>query len=322
MKNIVAAIFGFILLLTLIPLSIFLVLSENEQGPSNVLMPPTVKTEWPYAENSEEELRSIVVPVMRYESNVLEEVDLEQYIIGVVASEMSPTFEIEALKAQAVAARTFVLYSLQSADYVVDTVMDQVFRDESQLRERWGQDFDRHWETISEAVMATKGLVMTHNDELIAAMFFSMSNGRTENSEEVFSSARPYLRSIESPWDLQAPRFETETEFTLADFRNRLGNNSLNVSDISILSRTTGGNVSEVQVGNTVMTGPDFRRALGLRSADFTIRSANNMVVITTRGNGHGVGMSQYGANELARQGKTFDYILNFYYQEIKIAEK
>lgn len=321
MKTIVAATFGFVLLLTLIPLTVFLVYGGQPAQllTSYVRNTPTVAPSVPeYGEDSE----PFVVPVMRYATQELEEIDLEAYVKGVVASEMSPGFEMEALKAQSIAARTFAVFQLQRRDHLYDTVMSQVFRDESQLRERWGDDFDRHWERISEAVLATEGQIMTHNGEPIDALFFSMSNGRTENSEEVFTAKRPYLRSVDSPWDLQAPRFEVETEFTLAEFRRLLGDNNLTASDIAILSRSEGGNALEVQVGNRTMAGTEFRRLLGLRSTDFSLRGDNNNVLITTRGNGHGVGMSQYGANFLAGLGKTYDYILNFYYQEIEITEK
>jgi len=320
MKTIVAAIFGLILLLTLIPLSVFLVYGgEYTQVPSYIGTGPTVERA---IKKEIEAAEPFVVPVMRYATQTLEEVDLEYYIKGVVASEMSPGFELEALKAQAIAARTFVVYSLQGRDHIVDTVMDQVFRDEDQLRERWGDNFDQHWNRIAEAVRATEGLIMTHEGEPIDALFFSMSNGRTENSEDVFAAKRPYLRSVESPWDLEAPRFEVETEFTLANFRQLLGDNTLTASDVAILSRSQGGNALEVQVGNRTMTGRQFREALSLRSSDFSLQGDNNIVVITTRGNGHGVGMSQYGANAMAAAGKSFGEILNFYYQDIKIEQK
>ncbi|MCL1950895.1 MAG: stage II sporulation protein D [Turicibacter sp.] len=320
MKSIVALSFSFILILTLIPLAVFLTSAVNMPTPTLIS-----NGTWEYSAyttGKKEEIEALaptVIPVMRYADDRLEEIDLEDYVKGVVASEMYPSFEMEALKAQAIVARTFVLYSLQSSEHVLDTVMDQVFRDEGQLRERWSADFDGYWARITEAVDTTEGLVVKYDGQLVETLFFAMTNGFTENSEDVFGGTRAHLRSIESPWDTGVPNFEVETEFTLQNFRNALGDSSLTVSDIAILSRTPGGRVAEVQVGNTTMRGTQFRSALGLRSADFRVTSRNNLVVITTRGSGHGVGMSQHGANQMALAGKTYADILRFYYQGIEI---
>ena len=315
MKNIIAAFFSFVLILTFIPLVVFLMNEPVPERKAPDLRPIAVV-------DPIDEPEPIMIPVMRHGTNTLEHILLEDYVKGVVASEMPASFELEALKAQAVAARTFGLRTLLTEPHIYDTVMDQVFRDESQLREKWGNDFERHFAHVAQAVKETEGLVMAYRGELINAMFFAMSNGRTENSEDAFVSKRPYLRSVESLWDLQAPRFEVEQEFTLAEIRQLFGNPSLDFGSMTILSRTAGGNVNEIQVGETVLRGVEFRRMLGLRSADFSLSQRDNNIVITTRGNGHGVGMSQYGANGMAKQGKTFDYILHFYYQGIEIIEK
>lgn len=319
MKNYLILPLLFVAVLLVIPLSVFLLTSPSapmEIAAEGIYTPAYIMEGM--AEPDEER----VIPVLRYATSSIEYFDLEAYVKGVVASEMPASFEPAALQAQAVAARTYALRTLQSAPHILDTVSDQVFKDEGQLRSRWGEDFDKHFEKISDAVNETKGLVMTYNDRLINALFFSMSNGRTENSEDVFGGRYSYLRSVESPWELGLARFEVQEEFTLEQLRHYLDDPQLTETGITILNRSQGGNVLEVQIGQNVISGRDFRRKLNLRSADFSVQPANNIVVITTRGHGHGVGMSQYGANELAKQGKSFSDILHFYYQGIEIAEK
>ena len=264
----------------------------------------------------------ILIPVMRTQTSVKEEIPLETYVHGVVAAEMFPTFEPAALQAQAIAARTYALRLLEGEDFLLDTVDHQVFKDEEQLRKRWGSDFERHNEGIRQAVEATEGLVLTHEGNLIVPFFFAMSNGRTENSEDYFSTAYPYLRSVASEWDEAAPNFEVKTPFTLDELRQEFSDSTLKVGNFRIQGRTVGGNVTEVQVGSLSLTGRQFRYRLGLRSADFRFEIGDNILYVVTRGNGHGVGMSQHGANFMALEGKSFADILHHYYQNIEIVQK
>ena len=320
MKKIIALSLSFIAILLGIPLSFCVVYKAQE----TVLVEATKHTSTIPLQDKEEE-DGMVVTVFRTEQDKHQQLPLEEYLVGVVAAEMPALFELEALKAQAISARTYALRVLENKEYILDTVEHQAFQDEMQLRERWGETFDENHARIREAVEATEGLVLTHEGNLVKTFFFSTSNGRTENSEDYFIEALPYLRSVNSEWDRHATGFEEEVSFNLIDFRNRLEDNTLTfecINQSDILSRTTGGNVREVSIGNNLFTGREVRSKLDLRSADFSFETRDDRIYVTTLGNGHGVGMSQNGANQMALQGKNFEDILNHYYQNIKIIEK
>lgn len=263
-----------------------------------------------------------LIKVFREETNTYDEVNLEDYIVGVVAGEMPAAYELEALKAQAVAARTYMLDQLESQTYLHDTVKHQVYFDETQMRERWGEDFDKYYNKVKQAVMETEDEVIVYKGEIITPFYFSISNGYTENSEDYWEVESPYLKCVSSQWDLTAPNYEQVTEFELKSLRQIFNDSTLNKNDFNILSYTEGGSVEEILVGDNIYTGREFREKLGLRSSDFSFNFKDNKVLITTYGYGHGVGMSQYGANQLAKMGKNYQEILQYYYQDVNIIEK
>ncbi|MCL1991025.1 MAG: stage II sporulation protein D [Defluviitaleaceae bacterium] len=262
------------------------------------------------------------VTVYRASTSEFETMEFERYIIGVVAAEMPALFELDALRAQAIAARTYALRILAHEDYILDTVMHQVFLDDDQLKERWGSHFDLHFATIEEAVTSTKGIVLTYQGELITPMFFAMSSGVTENSEDVFAGARPYLRSVISTGYENHANFSVSESFTLEELSAAFEDAGITTDTIEILSHSEGGNVSEIAIGTHLYTGRDVREILGLRSAAFSITSFEGGVTFTTYGHGHGVGMSQHGANALAREGYTYEEILQHFYQNVTLVEK
>ena len=248
------------------------------------------------------------ITIHRDATDTLEEIEFERYIVGVVAAEMPALFERGALQAQAIAARTFAMRILAHEDYMLDTVMHQVFHDDDQLKERWGSDFERHLITIKEAVHSTRGLVLKYDDELITPMFFAMSNGATENSEDFFSSKRPYLRSVPSTGYELHEHFAMSETFTMEELQTAFDDAQIATNNITVIANSQGGNVSEIRLGNTIYTGREVRETLGLRSAAFSILvdSEKETITFTTYGHGHGVGMSQHGANVMARAGFTF----------------
>jgi stage II sporulation protein D len=272
---------------------------------------------------------SIAVPVYRTEKQIIEEIPLEQYVVGVVASEMPASFEMEALKAQALAARTYIVQQLlhemslrtpEGAE-VTDTVGHQVYKDLEDLKKQWGADYSWRLERITEAVNATAGQIITFNGTPIDASFFSTSNGYTENSEDYWSNEFPYLRSVASPWDEKSPKYLSSITIPITEFENKLGVNLSNGSEIGkITSRTEGRRVGSVQIGEKKFTGRYIRDELKLNSSDFNWERKGNVIVITTKGYGHGVGMSQYGANGMAEEGKTYQDIVKYYYQGIEIS--
>ncbi|MCI1589299.1 stage II sporulation protein D [Heyndrickxia oleronia] len=270
---------------------------------------------------------SIEVSVYRDQSQKVETLPLEEYVVGVVASEMNADFEEEALKAQALAARTFIIRhlllggnsDLPEGANITDTISDQVFKNKTELKKQWGDEYNWRLKKITDAVKATSGEILTYNGTPIDAVFFSTSNGFTENSEEYWSSAIPYLKSVESPWDKKSPKFQSQKTISVTDFESQLGV-KLNGTDIgAITSLTKGKRVSTVMIGGKQFTGREVRSKLNLRSSDFQwIRKGDN-IIITTKGYGHGVGMSQYGANGMAEKGMNYKEIVKHYYQGVQI---
>lgn len=266
------------------------------------------------------------VRVKRENTNLIEEIPFEEYVKGVLAGEMPSSFHIEALKAQAVAARTYVLKKMEenkSKDYdIVDTIKNQVYLDDETLKKNWGKNYTKNINKIKQAIIETKGEYLTYNNEIITAFFFSTSNGKTENCEEVFKEKLPYLKSVNSSWDLDVnPNYKVEKTISLKEFYNKLGLNYNKNLTIKVLNYTEGNSIKTIKINNKTYKGTDVRYKLNLKSADFTIEQNEDNVKITTRGNGHGVGMSQYGANAMALKGNTYDKILKYYYKDVEITK-
>lgn len=260
---------------------------------------------------------------VKKEDESIIEIPFEEYIIGVLAGEMPAKFELEALKAQAVAARSYVLKKMENKnnDYdVVDTVMNQVYIDESKLKDKWKNNYEENYNKIKNAVELTKGEYLVYDDEIVEAFFFSTSTGKTENVEEVFSETLPYLRSVDSTWDSEvSPVFSETNTINIEEFYKKLELNYSDDFNIEILETTSTGRIKKLKVNGIEMNGNEFTKKLGLRSNYFTITKLENNVLITTKGYGHGVGMSQYGAQAMALKGYKYDEILKYYYQNVEI---
>jgi len=262
------------------------------------------------------------ITVYRTETSEFETIEFEQYIIGVVAAEMPALFEMDALRAQAIAARTYALRILEHQDYILDTIMHQVYLDEEQLKLRWLDDFQLHYTTIREAVDSTRGLVLVYDNFLITPMFFAMSSGYTENSEDVFESFRPYLRSVRSSGYEQHISFSMNETFTIEDLKIAFNDPTINSENVIINNLSQGGNVALITIGRESYTGRQVREILGLRSAAFSVNVEADVITFTTYGHGHGVGMSQHGANVMAKNGHSYDEILMHFYQNVEIVRK
>lgn len=274
---------------------------------------------------SQIELSSLNVLVKRSETDEVENIPLEKYVASVVASEMPATFEIEALKAQAVAARTYIVNHMihqqnDKKDAVIsDTTEHQVYKNENELKAGWGKDFHWKMEKITSAVLATEGEIITYNAQPITPTFFSMSNGYTEDAENYWGTALPYLKSVESKWEENNPQFTEQKIFTIDEVSRKL-EIPLEVGTIPIkIKRTASNRIEKLIVDGTTFTGREIREKLALRSNDFTIKQQHDHLIFTTKGYGHGVGMSQYGANGMAEEGKDYREILSYYYQDIDI---
>ena len=258
---------------------------------------------------------------IKYKDKVVD-LELEDYVIGVVSCEMPASFDKEALKAMAVAARTFALYKIKTnKNYKLSTTTkDQCYITKEQMKKNWGNNFERNYNKISDAVISTTNEYMTYNDKIIIAFYFSISNGYTENCENVFSQKLDYLVSVDSSWDKEYSYKEKTIKFDKSDFLKKLGLNDTSIDSIKI-NRSKTGRVSSIKINNKSFKGTKFRTLLGLRSTDFEIKEEDNKIKISTKGYGHGVGMSQYGANIMAKKGYKYDEILKYYYKGIKINE-
>jgi stage II sporulation protein D len=271
---------------------------------------------------------SVEVAVYRSSIGQIDNVQLEDYLVGVVAAEMPVEFKEEALKAQALTARTYIVKKMLSKEnvdvpdgaQVTDTQLHQVYLSKEQMRDNWGMDYESNYAKILAAVRATSGQILTYDGQAIDASFFSTSNGYTENSEDYWSNEMPYLRSVSSPWDKNSPKFNSVKEVSVKQFESALGVKVGASGTIGkIVERTTGKRVAKVDFNGKVLSGKEIREKLDLRSSDFDWERKGNSIVITTRGFGHGVGMSQYGANGMAADGKDYQEIVKHYYQGVEV---
>lgn len=307
--------------LVILPLTLVLIFHEEAEE----YIPPMKKGSIQIPES---------ISVYRTASGTIESVPFEDYVKGVVAGEMPASFEMEALKAQAVAARTYSLSKVirgGNPDHpsapVCDDVHCQVYRSPDELAKiKSAEWMVTGWPKIHEAVDSTAGQLMYYQGSLAEqALFHSSSGGKTENSEDVFVSAVPYLRSVDSAYEAAAPHQHEQIEVSLSELKEKVRNfsgkdpGSLGANTVKVLERSQGGRVASMQVGNLTLKGREIRDIFGLRSANFTASVQSNMVLFTTEGYGHGVGMSQYGANGMAQAGYSYINILAHYYTGVEI---
>ena len=268
------------------------------------------------------------------EEKRIERMPIELYVRGVIAGEMPIDFELEALKAQAIAARTYIYRRLRSADRsdlssemqgadVVNTVQNQVYIPLGTLLDRWsGEIKEENLKKLNEAVEQTKGQIITYEGEPIQAAFFSTSNGYTENASDYWAVDLPYLRSVASPWDKAiSPRYKETVSMELSAFSSKLGVKESAVRQMRIVDTTEGRRIKTVVIGEEKFSGREIREKLGLASSQFNWTIHEDEITITTYGFGHGVGMSQWGANGMAKNGQTAEQIVTYYYTGTKVEQ-
>jgi stage II sporulation protein D len=281
----------------------------------------------------------IVVKVYDHMQKRIIKMKLEEYIKGVVAAEMPAAFEKEALKAQAVAARTYTVGRLTSmggagcsshpeADICTDPTHCQAWYPKDVLLKRWGLiGYYRYWKKISTAVEETRGLIITYKGNIIDPVFHSTSGGKTENSEDVWQNRVPYLRSVVSKYETHSPKFTETVSIPIQDFIKKLKEEYPDIEltkealkdAINVVEWSEGGRIKYIRLGNKVVKGTDVRRIFGLNSTNFRWKIDRESIDITTIGYGHGVGMSQYGADGMAKNGSNFAEILKHYYTGVDI---
>ena len=258
------------------------------------------------------------VRVKRVEKNTIETIPLEQYLIGVLSGEMPVSYELEALKAQAVAARTYTLKKMETNKNnqfdIVDNTNDQMYLDNNYLKSVWKENYDSYINKIKQAVNETSGEYLTYDGQIIKAFFFSTSSGKTENCKDVFGENLPYLVSVSSTWDESSPSYLDKKTFSKKDFYEKLNLPYEDELDIEITRNDTN-SINTITINDNEMKGTDFRYELDLKSTNIDINETDNQIEITSRGFGHGVGLSQFGAQQLALKGYKYDEILKYYYQ-------
>ncbi len=306
--------------------------SSNSDGSidDNVsIVKPTISTPTPPTTNDIPQVNTVpevdneLVDTKTYitlkrSSGTVETIELETYLIGVVGAEMPASFNSEALKTQAIVARTYALRKTEAGLVLTDTVSDQVYKDINQLKEMWGTSFDTYYNKIVSAVNATSCLVITYNNQLIDAVYHSTSNGFTVDSVDVWGNSVPYLQSVSSTFDTSASSFYKENTLSY-DYINQKLATTLSSDSTIVTVRDINNRVISITIDDITFDGVDFRMALGLRSTDFELILRDGDILVTTKGYGHGVGMSQYGANGMANAGYSYSQIINHYYQGVKI---
>ncbi len=303
----------------------------NAAGEIAVMTPaPTLLDLYAYFDWTE----TTTIRVYDHRADKLVDMDLEEYIVGVVSAEMPAYYEFEALKAQAVASRTYTLYSMAhggchtnpDADVCTNSKCCQAFSTHERMQSAWKNDYADNYNRVAQAVMGTAGEVLVYDGKLCDALYHACSGGQTENSENVYANALPYLRGVDSPYE--DPMREEDVSFgtdalveLIAAKYPESGINGNNVRDgIAIEKAYESGRVKTMRLGKTTITGKQARNLFGLRSTMFTVDWTGTGIVFHTKGFGHGVGLSQNGANGMAKHGSDYREILLHYYTGVSIA--
>ena len=290
--------------------------------------------------NSQEEEKQQVdlssekkIRLLHKNTNEVEEVDLEKYICNVVAGEMPASYEMEALKAQAVVARTYTLYKSlnpkhENADICDSSSCCQAWISKDDRFAKWEEaEREGNWEKIEKCVSDTKGLIITYNKEPINAFFHSNSGGTTEIPKEVWGGDNyPYLQVVQTSGEEGYKQFSSEASYTFDEILNKLkekyGDINIDFSkndDIKILDYTESGRVKTIKFGNHELSGVETRTLLGLKSTNFEFYKNDDNITFIVKGYGHGVGMSQTGADSMAKDGASFEDIIHHFYSNVFI---
>lgn len=322
MKNYAVIPFIIAVIMLLAPLSAFL-------GRSSVSDEPSSERDSGYISVSDSKDDSYI-SVFNPDDNSVEKMDMRDYCIGVVAAEMPASYEIEALKAQALVALTYAQYVKdnnisENGDIAADSSVNQGFLTEDEMKEKWGGNYDEYHEKICEAVDAVINYRIYYDSKPIDALYHAISFGKTEDAETVWGKDIPYLKSADSSWDKQSPRFSSTTVFDLEQFRERCAKtDSISLGDdektwFSDIKKSKAGTVESIKIGGVTLSGAEVRTLFSLRSPAFDLTYDNGYFTFKSYGYGHGVGMSQYGANCMALDGKKYNEIIAHYYKGVSI---
>lgn len=332
MKRVVATALVLVLILFLLPVLLVEEFTQPSVEETPLVLPAVPTPARTEAETQPEDEKTVVRVAM--EGGEVVEMTMADYLWSVTAAEMPASFEPEALKAQVITARTYTTWKMgvgeddhPEADVCTDINCCQAWLSPAQAAANWGAVAAVYEQKIRTAVTETDGQIITYGGAPIQAVFFSSADGRTEDAVAVWGNAVPYLVGVDSPEGESVPNYHTEVTFATQEFRETFLA-AYPGADLSGLpsgwfqnrTLTASGRVASVEVGGISVTGTRLRSLLGLRSTSFTVEAGEDAVTFRVTGYGHGVGMSQYGANELAKQGKTCREILEWYYTGVEIA--
>ena len=276
------------------------------------------------------------IKLLHKESGQIEEISLDEYLYGVVSAEMPANYEEEALKAQAVSARTYTIYQIsnnngkhKNADICDDSTCCQAWISKDNRMKRWiKEEREKNWSKIVKAVNSTAGKIITYNNEAINAFFHSNSGGKTEVPSNVWIGGKdfPYLKSVETSGEEAYTQYSSEVKISKTELLEKLKKEYSDIQinfdeneSINILDYTQSGRVKTVKFGNTEIAGTKVRSIIGLKSTNFSIKIDGDNVSFSVTGYGHGVGMSQTGADSMAKQGKNYEEILKHFYTGVEI---
>lgn len=289
----------------------------------------------PYLLIVKQEKKDMAVPEIALKTeHGIEVLPLETYLTGVVISEMPASFEMDALKAQAVAARTFTMRQLEQGkhddcDLCSDSRCCQAWTGTENIRKKLGDSYELYWRKVETAVSETNGEVLCYDGKLIEAVYFSCSGGVTEDAVAVWGGDVPYLKSVESPGEENAGPFSSTVTVPVPEFRQKIlkSNPDANLDDTAAgwfdhVERSSGGGVITIRIGGVLFTGTQIRNLFGLRSTNFEVSVTEDGIRFSVRGYGHRVGMSQYGANAMAKAGSDYREILTHYYTGVEIEKR
>ena len=279
--------------------------------------------------NNEEDNNNNIetIAVKRVSSGKVEQVDLYDYVVCATASEMPPSYEKEAIKAQAVAVYSYALYLKNNPvneknDLSDDPSVHQAYSSREELKKKWGDSYEENISKIEEAVKEVYGAYLTYDGKLIKPAFFALSNGRTNSAKDVWGNDVPYFQSVTSDYDKLSASFTSSFEFEeseLCELLNKISENKIKEISIDECVTTASGYVKSIEISGERFSGEKIRSALSLRSGSFTVEQNGDTFKFTCSGYGHGVGMSQYGANCMAKNGSSYQEILKHYYSGIEI---
>lgn len=276
-----------------------------------------------------------VIKLLHKKTNEVEEVEIDKYLCNVVAAEMPVDFEKEALKAQAIVARTYTIYKINNrkhdnADICDDSTCCQAWVDKEERFKRWESDVENKWNKIEQCVDETKGKIITYQNQPINAFFHSNSGGKTELPTDVWggNSSIPYLQVVETAGEEGYKQYSSEVEITNQELLDKLKPkysdiqiDFSNAEDIKILEYTSSGRVKTIKFGNHNLSGTEVRSLLSLKSTNFEIEKQEEKIKFIVKGYGHGVGMSQTGADSMAKSGSTAEEIIKHFYTGVELTD-